>query len=680
MLPSPDPHAEIERIEALRAYDVLDTQPEAAFDRLARLAAAVTGAPIARVTLVDENRVWFKAALGLDAHEVPREHSMCSRTIEGERVLVVEDARADPRFADNPAVTGPPYVRFYAGAPLRSRSGHNVGVLCAIDLQPRALGAAQSERLADLADSVIDALELRLTARRFQDEAEALRTTQQALAASEARYRGVLDTAVDAIILMDEQGRIDSANAACQRLFGYAPEELLGQDVSLLMPRPEGARHSESLTRYQHTRRSKIVNGPGREVTGRRKDGSLLPIHLAVSETQVAGKTIFTGIVRDITDQRAVQDELLSTLSLMHAVVDNSVDPIFIKDLDGNYLLLNASCAKAIGRPAQEILGRHGDEFLPPEVMAKLRAIDNQVTATGRTVTIEEELPSPSGGTTIYLSTKSPLIGANGKIAGVVGIARDITAQKLAEQAIIRAKEEADLANSAKTEFLSSMSHELRTPLNAVLGFSQMLEMNHLKEPLTPTQQKCVGHIHRAGQHLLDLINEILDLAKIETGRLSLMIESVDVREVLLESLSLVAPMAEPAEVVIRLEEPAGPPPRVLADGIRLKQVMVNLLSNAVKYNRRGGTVTVGETVTAGGRLRLTVSDTGRGIAAEHLEQLFEPFNRLSPDISGIEGTGIGLTITRRLVLLMGGEIGVDTRLGEGSAFWIELPLERQAP
>ena len=148
---------------------------------------------------------------------------------------------------------------------------------------------------------------------------------------------------------------------------------------------------------------------------------------------------------------------------------------------------------------------------------------------------------------------------------------------------------------------------------------------------MTPTQLKCVGHIHTAGQHLLDLINEILDLAKIETGRLSLLIEPVDSREVLLESLSLVAPMAEPAEVVIRLEEPAGPPPRVLADGIRLKQVMVNLLSNAVKYNRRGGTVTVGETVTAGGRLRLTVSDTGRGIAAEHLEQLFEPFNRLSP-------------------------------------------------
>ena len=674
----PSPPSESERLEALRAYDVLDSQPEAAFDRIARLAAALTGAPIVLVTLVDERRAWFKATLGLDAREVPREHSFCGHAILDDRVLVVEDARADPRFADNPVVTGPPHVRFYAGAPLRSRSGHNVGALCVIDRQPGTLDAAGVARLADLADSVIDALELRRAARQFQDEAEALRAAQQALAASEARYRGVLDTAVDAIITMDEHGRIDSANAACRRLFGYDPAELIGRDVGLLMPRSEADRHDEALARYRHTGRSVIVGGPGREVTGRRRDGALVPIHLAVSETKVAGKTVFTGIIRDITDQRAVQDELLSTLSLMHAVVDNSVDPIFIKDLEGAYLLVNAASARAIGHPADDILGRHDIELLPAGVVSALRAIDTEVVASGRIITVEEELPSPTGGTTIYLSTKSPLIGANGRIAGVVGIARDITAKKAAEQAMIRAKEEADLANSAKTEFLSSMSHELRTPLNAVLGFSQMLEMNHLKEPLTPTQQKCVGHIHRAGQHLLDLINEILDLAKIETGRLSLMIESVDAREVVLESLSLVAPMAEPAEVVLRFDESPGTPPLVLADGIRLKQVMVNLLSNAIKYNRKGGTVVVREEIVAAGRLRLTVNDTGRGIAPEHLDQLFQPFNRLSADVTGIEGTGIGLTITRRLVLLMGGTIGVDTRLGEGSAFWIELPLDRE--
>ena len=678
MFSAPSPPDETERLDALRAYDILDTQPETAFDRIARLAAAITGAPIALVTLIDERRAWFKATLGLSAREVPREHSFCGHAILEERVMVIGDAAADPRFAGNPLVLGPPHIRFYAGAPLRSRSGHNVGALCVIDRQPRALDADTAARLADLADSVVDALELRLAAQQFQAEAEALRLVQQALAASEARYRGVLDTAVDAIITMDARGRIDSANAACQRLFGYGPEELIGRDVSLLIPRSEAARHDEALARYRVTGKSKVVNGPGREVTGRRKDGSLVPIHLAVSETVVDGETTFTGIVRDITDQRAVQAELLNTLSLMHAVVDNSADPIFIKDLDGTYLLLNAACARALGRSQEEILGGRDPDFLPADVVAILRRIDEQVTSSGRTITVEERLPKPSGGTVIYLSTKSPLIGANGEIAGVVGIARDITLRKQAEEAMIRAKEEADLANSAKTEFLSSMSHELRTPLNAVLGFSQMLEMNHEKEPLTPTQRKCVGHIHRAGEHLLELINEILDLAKIETGRLSLMIESVDAREVVLESLSLVAPMAEPAEVVLRFDESPGTPPLVLADGIRLKQVMVNLLSNAIKYNRKGGTVVVREEIVAAGRLRLTVNDTGRGIAPEHLDQLFQPFNRLSADVTGIEGTGIGLTITRRLVLLMGGTIGVDTRLGEGSAFWIELPLDRE--
>ncbi|MEI7609119.1 MAG: PAS domain S-box protein, partial [Rhodospirillaceae bacterium] len=619
---------------------------------------------------------WFKAALGLEAGEVPREQSFCSRTIDDERVLVVEDALADPRFATNPLVLGPPHIRFYAGAPLRSRSGHNVGALCAIDRRPRRLDAEQIERLADLADSVVDALELRLTAQRYQAEAETLRQTQNALAASEARLRSVLDTAVDAIVTLGADGRIDSANAACLRLFGYEAHELLGQDVAVLMPRSESARHDEAMARYRLTGKSKIVNGPGREVTGRRKDGAQLPLHLAVSESRVAGETIFTGIIRDITDQRAVQNELLNTLSLMHAVVDNSEDPIFVKDLQGSFLLLNAACARALGRPQEELLGRSCAEFLPPDVAEALQRNDDLVVSSGRMISATEVLPGPSGKPTIYISAKSPLIGANGKVAGVVGIARDITAQKQAEAAMIRAKEEADQANSAKTEFLSSMSHELRTPLNAVLGFSQMLELNHEKEPLTPTQMKCVGHIHRAGQHLLDLINEILDLAKIETGRLSLLIESVNPRAVVRDSLSLVAPLAQPSAVALRFDEPATPPLQVLADGTRLKQVMVNLLSNAIKYNRQGGTVTVTEGVSRAGRLRLTVGDTGRGIAPEHLGQLFQPFNRLSAEIAGIEGTGIGLTITRRLVLLMGGEIGVDSRLGEGSAFWIELPLD----
>ncbi|MEI6557439.1 MAG: PAS domain S-box protein [Rhodospirillaceae bacterium] len=668
--------AEAERLRALRAYDILDTAPEETFDRVVRLAAALTGAPVALVTLLDEQRAWFKAALGRELSEIPREQSFCDHVLGDPGVLVVEDAALDPRFAASPVVTGPPYVRFYAGAPLRSRSGHTVGALCVLDDRPRRLDAAQIDRLADLAETVVDALELRRAAREFEAEAAALREAQQALAASEARHRSVLDTAVDAIISIDDEGRIDSANPACARLFGYAPGELIGQEVTLLMPRSEVSRHEEALSRYRQTGKSKLINGPGREVTGRRRDGSHLPIHLAVSETEVGGRTRFTAIIRDITDLRAVQTDLLNALALMHAVVDDSPDPIFIKDMEGRYLLLNAATAQALGRPQAEVLGRGDADFLPAGIVARLRRTDDEVTAGGVTVTAEEILPAAAGGSTVYLTTKSPLIGADGRIAGVVGIARDITARKEAEEAMIRAREQADRANSAKTEFLSNMSHELRTPLNAVLGFSQMLEMNQEKEPLTPTQRKCVGHIHRAGEHLLDLINEILDLAKIETGRLTLMIEPVDARAVVMESLSLVAPMAAPAELALRFAAAAAaPPPRVLADGIRLKQVVVNLLSNAIKYNRRGGSVTVIEAVPADGRLRLTVADTGRGIAPEHFDEVFQPFSRLAADAAGIEGTGIGLTITRRLVLLMGGAIGVDSRVGEGSSFWIEMPV-----
>src|SRR5919201_1337106 len=231
-------------------------------------------------------------------------------------------------------------------------------------------------------------------------------------------------------------------------------------------------------------------------------------------------------------------------------------------------------------------------------------------------------------------------------------------------------KEEAEHANRAKSAFLSRMSHELRTPLTAILGFSELLEL----APLRPKDQRAVAHIKDAGRHLLDLINEVLDLSRIEAGQVTLSLEAVSVQAVAAECLDLLAPLAAQAAVALRLDPALSGQAHVRADAQRLKQVLVNLLSNAIKYNRRGGTVTLSCVDRPQNRLRLAVTDTGAGMLAEQIARLFVPFERLDAAQSGVEGTGLGLALSRGLVELMGGTLGVESAVGMGSTFWIELP------
>lgn len=250
----------------------------------------------------------------------------------------------------------------------------------------------------------------------------------------------------------------------------------------------------------------------------------------------------------------------------------------------------------------------------------------------------------------------------------------DITRQKEAERALRLAKAEAERANHAKSEFLSSMSHELRTPLNAVLGFAQMLEMG---DGLSVTQLDSVAEILKAGSHLLGLINEVLDLAGIESGRMSLSLETVDVSALLRSCAQLVQPLASSRQIAVHVQVAEGSAAR--ADHQRLKQVVLNLLSNAIKYNHPAGEVRI-RTESENLRLRIVIEDTGAGIPADRLDELFQPFSRLGADRTAVEGTGIGLVITRKLTEAMGGRIGVDSEPGRGSRFWVDLPLAQLAP
>ena len=296
------------------------------------------------------------------------------------------------------------------------------------------------------------------------------------------------------------------------------------------------------------------------------------------------------------------------------------------------------------------------------------------------------------------ISLKFPLLDGAGASYALCCVATDITERKRADEALRGAKEaadaanrelasfsarleqevderrraeaEADRANRAKSDFLSRMSHELRTPLNAILGFGQLLEI----ESASASEQESVALILRAGRHLLGLINEVLDISRIEAGRLSLSLEPVAVGETMRGAVDLVRPLAQEHGIALRVDD-TGDGRHVLADHQRLQQVLLNLLSNAVKYNRPGGAVVVSCGEVPGGRFQISVNDTGAGLTPEQLGRLFTPFDRLGAEARGVEGTGLGLTLSKHLIEAMGGAIRAHSQPGVGSTFSVELPL-----
>jgi PAS domain S-box-containing protein len=480
--------------------------------------------------------------------------------------------------------------------------------------------------------------------------------------------RELLESAPDALVIVDHEGRIVFVNQQTEMLFGYAADELVAEDVEILLPEALRTAHRSHRDGYLDAPALRPM-GVGLELHGRRKDGSVFPVDISLGPLHRAEGLLVAARIRDIGERKLVEEELQRSEALLRGLLESAPDAIVIVDRDARIVFVNGQAERLFGYSREELVGNAVELLLPERVR------DRHVYH--RTGYIAEPTARPMGAGLELLARRkdgtefpvdvslSPHETPDGLL--VMSAIRDVTEQKRGAWEMRRFAVEAERANAAKSEFLSRMSHELRTPLNSILGFAQVLEL----DDLTADQRANVGYIIRAGRHLLSLINEVLDMAQIEAGRLELSVEPVSVEHAVSEAIELVQPLADERGVAVGADPPARPI-FVLADQQRLLQVLINLIGNAVKYSPSGAEARVAWT-TRGDRAIIEVRDSGPGVPADELDRIFAPFERLDA-ASRTEGTGLGLSLARNLAEAMGGTVTVTSTPGEGSVFTVELP------
>lgn len=470
------------------------------------------------------------------------------------------------------------------------------------------------------------------------------------------------------VVVTDANSVISYANQRTIAYSGYQLDELVGQTPRLFQSDKTSPHIYKSL--WQTLEKGEVWEG---ELQNRRKDGSLYWVQATISPIKTEQGVIegYLSIEHDITIVKQALEENEEVREQLLTAIEAIDDAFALFDKNERLILWNSRC-QMIFHGVQDLIrpGITFEELLREGARrGQYSGVDDQEQFVRQRL---ESFRAAEGEFEIQLANGTWLLGADRKTVdgGRVMLRIDITRIKEVEEALRVAKGQADAANQAKSAFLSSMSHELRTPLNAILGFAQMMQIMP-GESLTKQQDKCVNHILKGGQHLLQLINEVLDLAKIEAGKVEVSIEPLHLGDLLAECLSLVAGSAQARNISIHTPKTTC---IIRADHTRARQVILNLLSNAVKYNSLNGSISITtHLLDDGDRVRLTVSDTGPGIPLEKQGDMFKPFNRLGAETSDIEGTGIGLSITRQLIRLMGGEISFVSVPGKGSAFSLDF-------
>ena len=636
----PTPSNESSRLAALLRFELLDTPAEAMFDNITALAAQICETPIALISLVDAERQWFKSRQGLDARETPRELAFCAHAINGETLFEVENALLDPRFRDNPLVTGAPDIRFYAGMPLADSEGHNLGTLCVIDRQPRQLSVQQKGALKLLAQQAINLFELRLQTWQQQEQA--------------ALHKAILSSVGTAVLITDMAGVIRQASPGVLPLLGYEVDALVGQSLGLVLPdeerqlQPDTVRPSFNCGSEQASLH---------ELRARHRKGQRIPVLFSLAPIAMDGSAQmgYLCILNDLSYREEALQRLQHIAEQLPGVVyqfqlysdGRSCFPYASEGLRDVYGLQ----PEEVREDASSVFARiHPDDLLA--VTASIQTSAEHLSVWHR----EYRFLHPIKGLIWLEGRAMPQPRADDSILWH-GFITDITQRKHLEQ--------------MKNEFVSTVSHELRTPLTSIAGSLGLINGEALG-PVPNAMREMLLIAQSNSQRLRQLIDDLLDMDKLLAGKMSFIPQQLDIDSFLAECATSHQGFARQHDV--QLSYTGGPVAQVTADPMRLQQVLSNLLSNALKFSPAGSQVLL-SAQALGGQIRILVVDQGPGVPAEFVDRLFEKFSQAdASDRRQKGGTGLGLAISKELMERMGGCIGFYPRPGGGSVFWVELP------
>jgi PAS domain S-box-containing protein len=685
---SPNPPAlpadEAERLRALHAYGILDTPSEQAFDDIARIAGCICGTPVSVISLVDEARQWFKSRLGMELEETSREVSFCAHTILSSEVLEISDSWLDPRFVDNPLVTGDPHIRFYAGAPLIDPEGHRLGALCVVDRMPRKLTAEQREMLLALARQVVAQLEVRRDLCRLEAlMVERQRTGRRLSAQFATSWALTLPETLEeaAPLLLGEIGtslgwafgalwRVDrtAERLACVEVWNdprFAVPELAAATRGCRLELGSGlagrawaqgapvwiddATHDPTALAALHGMRGAFavpIEVQGWVV-------AVLELYSPLPEPRDSDLLeTMVGLGHQIgqfVERAEAQEALRASEARARAIVDSSLAGVITCDERGSIESVNPAVEALFGYSRDELVGQDVRILLPEtaagSVLLSARSVGRETEGQGR---------RKNGDLFPFVLAVSAFTTAEGR--RFAGSIRDLSERHEVER--------------LKREFVSTVSHELRTPLTSIRGSLGLLAVGAMGE-LPAEALEVIGIADRNCVRLIGLINDVLDLERMQTGKLDMTFSAVAVAAVVRRSLEAVEGLAEAAEVTLVSDDSRG---IVWGDEARLVQVLVNLLSNAVKFSPRGAMVAV--TTSSGlGFEEVRVRDHGRGIPPRFQRSIFERFQQVEASDSREKGgTGLGLAISKAILTSHHGTIGLESQEGRGSTFWIRLP------
>lgn len=663
----PIPHNEADRFASLQRYGILDTPPDAVFDNITQAAANICDAPIALISLIDPTRQWFKSCVGIEVKETSRDIAFCAHAINTpSEMMIVSDAIKDPRFRDNPLVTGEPNIRLYAGRPLVMPDGFALGTLCVIDRVPRQLSASQCCALNNLADAVVALFE------------------QQQHWSITSISRVIEDSIRHGIMITDAKAgeqKILHCNRGFELMTGYTRDEVVGRNCRLLQGKdtdPTAVEQMRIAIRDQQPCTVTLKNY--------RKDGSsfwnevsLSPVSNAANETThfvavqnnvtpqvLARKAI--GDSRDLLEQRVARRsaELRQSEKRYRELFENASDMIQSVNSEGRFTFVNPAWLKTLEYHADELSTLTVFDVIHPEDRAQCRALLQRVLSGESVDDIQVRFVTKSG-KTIEVVGNSSGHSTDGQPTETQAIFHNVTVRNEARRSLQLAKELAESATAVKSRFLAATNHDLRQPLHAIGLYLHALERT-VKDP---EGQSICGKIRDTLDVTCGLLDTLLDLSKLETGTVSPTRTNFSIQSLFASLAVDNQPLASQKGLRFNCDDIECV---LYSDELLLQRILANLIGNAIRYTRQGS-VDV-RSVIQNQIVQIEVHDTGIGISDGDIEQIFEDYVQLdNPNRDRQKGIGLGLSIVRHLTNLLGHKLEIQSKPGKGSVFSIKVPL-----